>query len=104
MTDQEAHEILHKALPKGSTISISHNSWSRSVVGSGPLVHSQSWDWHVVVTVPNEIDHVEAVYGPSLADAVAKALEVTRPLVEARPPMITVPSVGPAREQKRDAS
>jgi hypothetical protein len=59
----------------------------------------------VVVTVPNEIDHVEAVSGPNLADAVAKALEVIGPVVHDRPPKLAAPSVGlAAPDQKRDAS
>ena len=107
MTEQQAHEILHEALPNGSTVSISHNSWSHSTVGPRPVVvRSNSWEWHVVVTVPNEADHhAENAFGANLADAVSQVLELVRPHVHGRPAKIAAPSVGvPDPERKRDAS
>lgn len=106
MTERQAHEILHEALPKGGTVSISHNSWSHSTVGAASVVHSNSWGWHVVVTVPNEIDHhVEDVFGEDLADAVSQVCDLLRLHLHARPPKLAAPSVGlPGEEQKRDAS
>ena len=107
MTIDEAHQHLHERLPAGSTVTISQNLWTRSTVGSGPVVHSTtSGDWHVVVTVPNHIDHVEGAFGSdlrSVVDQVLAQLATVPGLV--KPPRIAAPSTHPLeQERERNAS
>lgn len=110
MTVQQAHEHLHERLPAGSTVTISQNLWTRSTVASGPAVQATtSGDWHVVATVPDEVDrvdHVEGAFGSDLASVVEQVLaQLALSGKLPRPPRIAAPSQYPSHaERQRDAS
>ena len=107
MMIDEAHAYLHERLPTGSTVTISQNLWTRSTVGSGPVVHATtSGDWHVIVTVPDHIDHVEGAFGSDLRTVVAQVLAQLESVPAfQKPPRIAAPSTYLSEgERQRDAS
>jgi len=107
MTLEEAHQYLHERLPAGATITISQNLWTRSTVGGSPVVHAiTSGDWNVVVTIPDQIDHVEAAFGADLRLVVDRVLaQLADVPALTKPPRIAAPSKHPSLEERqRDAS
>jgi hypothetical protein len=103
----EAHAYLHERLPAGSTVTISQNLWTRSTVGDLVAPAKTSGDWHVVVTVPDHIDHVEGAFGSDLRTVVEQVLaQLANVPAMQKPPRIAAPSKHPSvhEERKRDAS
>lgn len=89
-------------------MTISQNVWTRSTVGNSPVVHATtSGDWHVVVTVPDTIDHVEGAFGMDLSQVVDQVLaQLANVPKMSKPPRIAAPSqqVFEEVERERDAS
>ena len=104
MTDQEAHDQLHDVLPPGATVTLSRTQWSRSTVG-GPVYHTTDGDWHITVTIPDEVDRVEAVFAARLEEAVGKMMQVLgRSMPQSKPSKLAAPSVSEPGQQRREVS
>lgn len=102
MTEEEAHNRLHEVLPRGSQVIVTRSQWSWSTVGSEPLVHGSSGDWHVQVTVPDDVDQVEAAFGSDLEKVVAEMLGRVQQLTrQPRPPGLCAPSIRSPSESRR---
>lgn len=106
MNIDEAHRYLHERLPAGSTVTISQNLWTRSTVGDSDVPAKTSGDWHVVVTVPDHIDHVEGAFGSDLRTVVEQVLaQLANVPAMQTPPRLAAPSKHPSQEERqRDAS
>jgi hypothetical protein len=104
MTEQEAHDQLHDVLPSGATVTLSRSQWSRSTVG-GPVYHTADGDWHVTVTIPDEVDRVEAVFAATLEEAMGKMMQaLNHSMPQSKPSKLAAPSVSEQRQQRREVS